>query len=129
MCYAIRKQDGFKYLEGKGVNGPDKETFGELVMANQMGEVNMGKSFLVDRPTNGRITNQNSYKQRAILFKHSLVRKNTRKQLDEGMKIYNYKVYSSQANLKNSIIIKFIIIISCPHLTQMIYVNACNFFS
>jgi hypothetical protein len=103
MCYAIRKQHGFKYLEGKGVNGPDKETFGELVMANQMGEVNVGKSFLVDGSTDGRITNQNSCKQRAILFKRSLVRKNTRKQLDEGMKIYNYKVYSSQANLKNSI--------------------------
>ena len=85
QCYAIRKEQGFDYLAKNGITELDKGSMCDLVENNKFGEKSAGKSFLRDASADTRITKNNSYKQRAVIFKRSLIKRTTRKKFDEGI--------------------------------------------
>ena len=81
-CYAIRRNDGFKYLLEMGVTNPSKSRIEQIVREKKLGEVNALKNFLKDEEAT-KIKSGNSKKSRAVLFRRSLINKQLRKSFDK----------------------------------------------
>ena len=77
-------------MSENGIKEPDRDTLKDMIVVNKFGEPDIGKSFLLPEQEATRITNKNSRKQRAIVFRRSLIKKTTRKKFDEGKSAHAY---------------------------------------
>jgi hypothetical protein len=82
-CYAIKRNNGFKYLFENGVTTPSKSTIENIIKKNKLGEVNVNKNFLRENSQETTSKNKNSSKSRAVIFRRSLVQKQLRESLDK----------------------------------------------
>ena len=83
-CYAVSRKIGFEFMVKKGISSPNKKEIEAIIRKNNLGEINVSKNFLRDGvpATETKITNQNSHKMRAVLFRRTLVGYHVRQTLD-----------------------------------------------